>query len=284
MTSPTAPDDPEPSEATLPAETVGASVATGGRIGRYVVLEALGRGGMGVVIAAYDPDLDRKVAIKLLAGGEVASAATARLVREARAMARLVHPHVLAVHEVGVVDGRAFIAMEFAPGGTLREWCAREQPPWPVVLARCLQAGRGLAAAHAAGLIHRDFKPDNVLLAADGTARVADFGLVSGGDDLAIAITDGATSAAASIQGQLTQPGAQLGTPAYMAPEQFLGEPVGAAADQFAFCVTVWTLLHGERPFAGQTSATIAAAVVAGELVEPTVERGVPAWIRAALR
>ncbi|MFP2933629.1 serine/threonine-protein kinase, partial [Pyxidicoccus sp. 3LG] len=150
----------------------------GARVGRYVLLRRVGEGGMGVVFAAYDPDLDREVALKLLKPGAVADAeARGRLVREAQSLARLSHPNVVIVHDVGVDGDTVFLAMELVRGRTLRHWLAEAPRPWREVLARFLQAGQGLAAAHAVGLVHRDFKPDNVLLGADGQVRVTDFGL-----------------------------------------------------------------------------------------------------------
>jgi len=215
----------------------------GGRIGRFVILEVLGQGGMGIVLAAYDPDLDRRVALKLLHPG-LDDPSGARLVREARAMARLAHPNVLSVHEIGSVDGKAFIAMEFASGGTLRRWLATSRP-WREVLDRFLAAGRGLAAAHDAGLVHRDFKPENVLLTNQDEVRVADFGLVSASSE---------------------PRGGVVGTPAYMAPEVRAGRSVGAAADQYAFCVSLWEGLFGARP------------------TDDEPPPGVPTWLRAVIR
>jgi tetratricopeptide (TPR) repeat protein/predicted Ser/Thr protein kinase len=203
--------------------TAAADAAAGAKIGRFSVLEMLGRGGMGVVFGAYDPNLDRKVAVKFLHSA-VGDDDGARLVREGRAMAKLVHPNVLTVHEVGTVEGQTFIAMEFAPGGTLRAWL-RERRTWREVLERFREAGRGLAAAHASGMVHRDFKPENVLLGADGAARVADFGLV------------GTDSEAGGIAGTL----------AYMAPEQREGRAIGPSADQYAFCVSLREALTAER-------------------------------------
>ncbi|MCA9716826.1 MAG: serine/threonine protein kinase, partial [Myxococcales bacterium] len=153
-------------------------VAIGGVVGRYVVLSRVGAGAMGLVYAAYDPDLDRKVALKLLKrrAGADADAAQARLQREALALAKLNHPNVVSVHDVGVHAGQVFVAMEFVEGRTLRAWLADGPDggprPWQEVVEVFTAAGRGLVAAHAQGLIHRDFKPDNVMLGDDGRVRV----------------------------------------------------------------------------------------------------------------
>src|SRR5687767_5066389 len=179
----TSPATPRPDEA-APAVGGGGGPDPGTRISRYVVLERIGQGGMGVVVGAYDFVLDRKIAIKLVrptaraSEGGSGSAGRERLLREARAMARIAHTNVLTVHEAGTIGDEVFIAMEFAAGGTLRAWCEKERRPWRDVLEKFVQAGRGLEAAHAEGLVHRDFKPDNVLLTRDGHVRVADFGVV----------------------------------------------------------------------------------------------------------
>ena len=202
-------------------------------VGRFVVLDRLGGGGMGVVYGAYDPTLHRRVALKVLrrAPGK-RGPAHARLRREAVALAKLSHPNVVAVHEVGEVAGETFVAMEYVDGVDLARWAAEHPVGAPRRQERALellrQAGHGLVAAHAAGLVHRDFKPSNVLVGADGRARVADFGLVR-------SVSDADASAIA-------------GTLRYMAPEQQRGDTVGPAADQFAFCVTAWEVLFGERP------------------------------------
>ena len=269
-------------EETLPFAGVG-EAPNAGTIGRFVVLDLLGQGAMGIVIGAYDPELDRKVAIKLLRPGaygavDSAGAGRERLQREARAMAKLSHPNVLAIHEVGEIDGQLFLATELAPGGTLQQWQLAEPRGWRDVLARYVQAGRGLAAAHAVGLVHRDFKPANVLLDKDGNARVADFGLVA--VDRAVTPEE---PAAASIDPALTQSGALVGTPAYMAPEQVSRGAVGPAADQFSFCVALWGALHGAAPFAGSIASTIVENVRANRIVEPR-DSDVPEWLRAVLR
>ncbi|MDB5214447.1 MAG: Serine/threonine kinase [Myxococcaceae bacterium] len=199
-------------------------------IGRYVVLAPVGAGGMGVVYAAYDPKLDRKVAIKLLrtrAGNDDTSQGEQRkLMLEARTMARVSHPNVLVVHDVGSHDGQVFLVADFVDGGTLRAWLAREKRSLDAILGVMVQAARGLAAAHKAGLVHRDFKPDNVLVSRDERVYVADFGLTcatpapGGGDRPA--------------GGYVT-----AGTPAYMAPEVKLGVEADARSDQYSFCVTL---------------------------------------------
>jgi serine/threonine protein kinase len=193
----------------------------GTMVGRYVVLGKLGAGGMGVVYAAYDPELDRKVAVKLLRAGISASVeARTRLLREAQALARLGHPNVVAVHDTGSVGERVWLAMEFVEGQTLAAWCAGQtqgRSRWRDVLAAMMHAGRGLQAAHEAGLVHRDFKPDNVMVSRDGRVRVMDLGLARRGADAAErAAQSGPGNGILSLH--LTQDGAVMGTPAYMAP------------------------------------------------------------------
>ena len=245
-------------------------------VGRYVVLAPLGAGGMGVVYAAFDPQLDRKVALKLLHSEAVsASGATqskndgyARLLREAQAMARLRHPNVVAVHDVGKIDERVFIAMEFVEGGTLKQWLRARPRTRQEVLAVFIQAGRGLMAAHEAGLVHRDFKPDNVLVSVKGQAQVLDFGLAKATEEgerpsPGESRTNLGTS---TLSTNLTQVGAILGTPAYMAPEQHLGDVTDARTDQFSFCVALWSALYREAPFAGESLGELASSVCGGEL------------------
>lgn len=255
------------------------------RLGRFVVLEQLGAGAMGQVHAAYDPQLDRKVALKLLRFSDAAQSDRVdrdreRLLREARAMANIGHPNVLTVFEVGTVDSEVFIAMEYAGGGTLREWAAEERRSWPEILAACLQAAAGLSAAHRAGLIHRDFKPDNVLLTGDGHVRVADFGLVGVSAER---LWPGRELESTGATTTLTQDGAIVGTPAYMAPELQGPREASPAADQFAFCVSMWELLFGRRPFAGTSYRELARNAEAGELADPA-NSDVPGWIREVLR
>jgi tetratricopeptide (TPR) repeat protein len=252
------------------------------RVGRYVVLRLLGEGGMGVVFAAHDPELDRRVAVKVMrAGNDTSGLANARLVREAQSIAQVSDPNVIAVYEVGVDADRVYIAMEHIEGVTLRAWLRERPRPWPEVLATVMQAGRGLAAGHAANVVHRDFKPENAMLGVDGRVRVLDFGLARSGEervpDPALASID--DDQAATV---LTPAGVAVGTPAYMAPEQFTGARADAASDQFSFCVTLFEALYGQRPFAGRTVAALRVAVRDGELVA-TPKSDVPLRLRAII-
>jgi len=254
----------------------------GSSIGRYVVLERLGAGGMGVVYKAFDPELDRTVAIKLLIGDGEGSSGRSRLQREAQAMARIAHPNVIAVHDVGVAGDRVFFAMELVDGEPLGTWRERTQPSVDTLLEVFRRAGAGIAAAHAAGVIHRDFKPDNVLVDREGRPRVLDFGLArQGGEPEPDAKIE--ASASSSLAVQLTRTGAVMGTPAYMAPEQFAGEPSDERTDQFAFCVALYEALVGERPFRGDSFATLSAAVTLGERTHASGRHGLTPAVMAAL-
>jgi serine/threonine protein kinase len=308
-----APDGQALGEGTLPDHrTPGGSgrsereLRRGDEVGRYVILERVGAGGMGVVYAAWDPKLDRKIALKLL-HGEQAREQGQRLEREAQAMARLTHPNVIAVHDVGEVAGRVFVAMEFVEGETLGRWARLDRTTdgeprsWQEVLEVMLAAGRGLSAAHVEGLIHRDFKPDNVMIGVDGRVRVMDFGLVraagsdsTDGDPVpaagsratmirTAALEDLALSSASVLESQLTLAGALLGTPAYMAPEQLRGDDADARADQFSYCVALWQCLYGVRPFTGDSPLAVLFAIAQGKFSEPPPGRAVPSWIRRAL-
>jgi eukaryotic-like serine/threonine-protein kinase len=319
----------------------------GGMLGRFVLLGELGSGGMGHVYSAYDAHLDRKVAIKLLRTsmrGGVADA-RARLLREAQAMARINHPNVIKVHEVGTHEDQVYVAMEFADAGTLRDWLARPHSQHEIIDV-IVQAGRGLAAAHAAGLVHRDFKPDNVLLSRDGSVRVTDFGLVSlmahpdtvktapeaapgaapaQSPDAGAAPTDAAaahapigaaalapldvlktldatahpdaarpsarpgalpelgSSSNTPLSRSLTRTGALMGTPQYMAPEQFSGAATSARTDQFAFCVVLYAALYGAPPFPGTSFQELASSVLLGRVSPPPAGARVPGWLRRVL-
>jgi tetratricopeptide (TPR) repeat protein len=284
-------------------------LSRGSMLGRYVVVAKLGAGTMGVVYRGYDPELDRRVAIKVVAvrGGmrkRVAEIRT-RLLREAQALARVGHPNVIQVFDVGdaafagePMRGRSpavFVAMEYIDGLTLRQWLASQPRSWREIVEVFVQAGRGLAAAHAADLIHRDFKPDNVMIGrtaedggTTGRVRVLDFGLAratAGGVESAPESEEFGELAQHPVDfdDALTQDGTILGTPAYMAPELHTGGAAGPASDQFAFCVALWEALHGQRPFAGDTHAAIAFNILQGRTRAPSNERAVPRWLQRLL-
>jgi serine/threonine protein kinase/tetratricopeptide (TPR) repeat protein len=322
------PTDPNPT--TLPR---------GATVSRYVILGLVGRGGMGEVYAAYDPELDRKVALKLLRvkpnAGVTMSEGRARTLREAQAIARLSHPNVVVVYDVGTYRDQVFIAMEFVEGNTASYWVESQTRTWQEILKIFISAGRGLMAAHEKGLVHRDFKPDNVMVGKDGAVRVMDFGLarqsekpVGGarastpargtpavqvgrhptprpGVPVAIAehsqhadpdpmstvvlnnggggSVDPDVAGSAVFDVRLTRTGAMMGTPAYMAPEQFLGTATDARTDQFAFCISLYEALYGERPFAGNTMFALTSNVVQGNLRDPPNNSKVPVWVRKIL-
>ncbi len=285
---------------------------------------------MGEVYAAYDPKLNRKVAIKVLRSRPGAHIVDAdlrlRMVREAQAIAKLSHPNVVVVHDVGAFGDQVFVAMEFVDGQTLSEWLAAEPRGWPEVLKIFSEAGRGLAAAHEKDLVHRDFKPDNVMIGADGQVRVMDFGLArstaavgarrappppgadapsrdrSGAragareraseDDLGatreVSPVHWSSDAPANVASdvtilQITRAGAVMGTPAYMAPEQFQGRDTDARSDQFSFCVALYEGLYRSSPFAGHTFEERQVSVLRGSVREPPARNGVPQWIRKML-
>jgi serine/threonine protein kinase len=293
----------------------------GSHLGRFVLRRVLGEGGMGVVWAAHDPDLDREIAIKVVRQASASAALRKRLLREARAMARLKHPNVITVYEVGSAGEVDFIAMELVEGATMDDWLAKD-PPADDVWRAMIAAGRGLAAAHAAGLVHRDFKPHNVLRSRDGRVLVTDFGLARGlGEEAAaeeaprdllqapakaIALdetldaptktpsrpaSDGSAGARSGanaprrsidsvLDSPLTQTGMLIGTPAYMAPEQFVGAEPDPRTDQFAYCVSAWQALTGARPFTGDTLEELRRAAASGV---STVVSDLPKSIRAVL-
>jgi serine/threonine protein kinase/tetratricopeptide (TPR) repeat protein len=347
-----------------PAE--GPALERGTTIGRYVVIEKIGAGAMGVVYAAYDPELDRKLALKVLrlrgTSPKRRAIAHTRMVREAQALAKLSHPNVIAIHDVGTFHAGVFVVMDFVDGCTLDEWVEQtvkgtneaRDASWHTIVGAFAQAAHGLAAAHEAGLVHRDFKPSNVIVDKQDRVRVLDFGLAravdpnnvpttgefqltatsgdefSGGwpavsshvldldsfsdgehdehdehDELvselaeangecreAVDATDkeiGESRASGShstrrlaLEQQVTRIGATLGTPAYMSPEQHLGEVAGPQSDQFSFCVALYEALYGEVPFPGESPATKALAVTEGNLKAPPRSR-VPNRIRDAL-
>lgn len=248
------------------------------RLGRYLVIEELGRGGMGVVLRAYDPRLQREIALKVLLAQRRTDEARARMVREARAMAKLNHPNVVAVYDVETdADGRITVAMEYVAGTTLGQWLERSERPWAEILEAFVAAGTGLLAAHREGLLHRDFKLDNVLVGHDQRVRVTDFGLARLAE---AAITEhpehpedtGSTSQDDdSFAAEITRAGTVVGTLRYMAPEQLMGSSLTEAVDQYAFCVSLWRALTGEWPHP-QSGRALSAA----KLQPP------PAWPRGS--
>jgi tetratricopeptide (TPR) repeat protein len=249
---------------------------TGQTLGRFQIKGLLGRGGMGVVYEALDLTLRRKVALKLLRAGAIEGPEhRRRFLREARAAAAVNHPNIVTVFEAGEVDGDVFIAMELVDGADARAWRAARPRTRREILAVYAMAGRGLAAAHRAGLVHRDFKPDNVLVDASGRARVADFGLAAG-------VAYGTESLGRSDRslpgGRLTQAGRVMGTPGYIAPECLAGRDADARADQFAFCVALFEALEGHRPY-DETSLR-AGGLPNARSLRP---RKTPLWLRGVL-
>ena len=267
-------------------------VERGTAIGRYVVIESVGSGGMSTVYAAYDPELDRRVALKVMRATsddseKVRETERSRLLREAQAMARLSHPNVVTVHDVGTFGDRVFLAMHFVDGETLTTW-VRHAKSWREIVEMYGYAGRGLAAAHKVGLVHRDFKPDNVLVDGDRRVRVTDFGLAR---PVATALASESSSGApvdiltssSRLEKPITLAGSIMGTPAYMAPEQYLGQTVDARSDQFSFCVALWEALNGERPFPGETLGEVAHSVTRGNIRTFPQKSPVTARVRRAL-
>jgi serine/threonine-protein kinase len=251
----------------------------GTTIDRYTILKLVGRGGMGEVYAAFDSRLDRRVALKILhaEGAARDRHAQDRLLREAQAIAKLSHPNVVVVHDVGIFDSRVFVAMEFVEGQTLAMWLIERPRTWQKILATFIQAAHGLSAAHAAGLVHRDFKPQNVMVAKDGTVRVTDFGLAQRVDD-----PEGAPGPDAedrsSADASLTQTGELAGTPLYMAPEQFDDGYIDGRTDQFSFCVALYWALFRAHPFGSSSHEQ-------GVSLELPLRRrrGPPYWVQRAL-
>ena len=257
-----------------------------GSIHRYLLSERLGTGAMGAVYLAHDPDLARDVAIKVVhpkildrLGAPTGIRAT---LREAQAMAQVSHPNIVSVFDVGTFRDQVFIAMEYLDGGDLGTWLEEQPRNSEEILTVFRAAGAGLAAAHSRGLVHRDFKPRNVLLDSDGTAKVGDFGVARAAVDIEPALPSGAASA--SLLGQsLTSTGGLVGTPAYMAPEQLAGCAADHRADQFSFCVALYRSLYGKAPYAGTTVAELSASMATGDIEIPAARADVPKYVRSAL-
>jgi serine/threonine protein kinase len=265
---------------------------------RYELKRVIGSGGMGLVYEALDLNLHRLVALKVLklapTKPEERADAVGRLVREARAMAALSHKNVVTVHDVGNHEDQIFVAMQLSEGTTMRQWLNAEKRSVHQILHVMFEAGSGLAAAHAARLIHRDFKPDNILVSQRGSVRVTDFGLARRADGLieptGIAVDRVSAPGKHLVEGadvdvtSVTRSGAIVGTPAYMAPEQAQGAQCDARADQFSFCVTAWEALFGARPFGGKNWSEIFNSVQTQQYVLPPIDRKAPRVIQRALR
>ncbi|MFN0246069.1 MAG: serine/threonine-protein kinase [Kofleriaceae bacterium] len=266
----------------------------GSKVGRFVVVGELGKGGMGVVYAAHDRELDRQVALKVMRIASVEEIDRVRMLREGQAMARITHPNVITVFEVGSDDGVVFLAQELLDGGTLGQWL--EMPhSQAAILDKFVAAGRGLAAAHAAGLVHRDFKPENVLLGKDGRVRVADFGLareVGAAEAALMATAPGGGPPppdappdmdSGALARNLTRTGVVMGTPMFMAPEQHEGKTADARSDQFAFCVALYQALYDDWPYDGKTAVALADNVINGRRKPHPASANVSAHLRKTL-
>lgn len=252
------------------------------QLGRFKVGRRIGAGGMGVVYGGHDPELARPVAIKLLH-----ERSQDRLRREAQALARLDHPNVVQVYEVGSSDHGVYVAMQLVRGGSLGAWLSECRRDWRTIVEMYVAAGRGLAAAHASGIVHGDFKPENVLVGDDDSPRVVDFGLAR--SHVAEVPVAPRPPSSRQIEGDilsspLSETEASMGTPAYMAPEQHRGEPATVASDQFSFCVALYEALYGRRPYPGTTPAAIAYAIEEGEIEPRPTDRPAPQWLYEALR
>jgi len=268
-----------------------ADIPAGTLIDRYTIEGRLGSGSMGVVYAARDTRLGRRVAIKLLRAqpdSPLFRELCERLIREARAMASVSHPNLVAIHDIGTFADRDYIVMDYVEGCTLRDWVAREERPWAERFDVLVAAGRGLAEAHAAGVIHRDFKPDNVLVSGRGRAQVSDFGLARGIAGLPSIPRKVVPSSPMVLNMPILEPitrlGVSIGTPLYMAPELHLGQLADARSDQFAFSVTAWEVLYDQHPFPGRTVLELASAVQLGDIIEPQAPTTAPRSLLPILR
>ena len=262
----------------------GPALVPGARIDRYVIVEQVGTGATGEVYAAEDTKLKRKVALKVLPAKEARSSEHAqfhmRMWKEAQALAQLSHPSIVSVFDAFTFGECVIIVMEYVPGGTVRRWLAERAPSWQEIVLAFLPVGRGLAAAHDTGFVHRDVKPDNMLIGADGKARISDFGLASA------VLDEPAPRAGSSIavpKCELTTTGVVVGTPAYMAPDQLEGARALPASDQFSFAVSLHEALYGERPFRGASRSKLIAEIRARRVCDPPPRSHVPSSVRRVL-
>jgi eukaryotic-like serine/threonine-protein kinase len=238
------------------AESSGAlPLAPGVQLGQYTIETELGAGGMGTVFRAVDSKLNRPVAIKFLSDDLADAAARRRFQREAQMASSLNHPHILTVYDVGEFDGRQYLVTEFVDGGTLKTWIQREPRNWEDVAHLLTGVADGLAAAHQAGILHRDVKPDNILVTASGYAKLADFGLAKLEDRPLVSATQ-------TLTDEQTRKGMIVGTIAYMSPEQASGRPLDARSDMFSFGVVLYEMLAGQRPFRAATSLELLQQVI----------------------
>ena len=250
-------------------------LTSGAQIGSYRIEFQLGEGGMGTVYRAFDTKLNRPVAIKFLSNELADAAARRRFQRDAQMASSLNHPHILTVHDAGEFEGRQYLVTEFVDGGTLKDWAKAEKRTWRQIVELLAGVADGLAAAHVAGITHRDIKPANILVAKNGYAKLADFGLAK--------LAEGATQGdvTLTLTGEPTRPGMIVGTIAYMSPEQASGRPVDARSDIFSFGVLLHELLAGRRPFAGATDLEVLYTTIHGA-PQPLAE-DVPAALRAVV-
>ncbi|MEM6997003.1 MAG: serine/threonine-protein kinase [Myxococcota bacterium] len=253
------------------------------RIGRFAVRRKLGAGAMGVVYEAHDPELRRDVAVKVVSPVVSATLTVGRVRREARAMAKIAHPNVVPIYDVGEVDSGLFIAMALIDGPTMTEWLGARQRSWSAIVSVMCRAGLGIAAAHDVGVIHRDFKPDNVLVAAGDCPLVADFGLAARGGELGSPTNETSAPQDLALGDTATRTDVVLGTPRYMSPEQFGGH-ADRRSDQFSFCVALYEALYGASPFRGRSLHSLMAEVTAGSVRQPSRGQGVPRWLWRVIR
>ena len=259
------------------------TLSEGEKAGKFLILKKLGEGGMGTVYSAHDPDLDRNVALKMLrrSTNRQSQDSRTRLIREAKIMAKLQHPNIVTVYEVEAIGDGVCIAMEYMSGGTLGEWCKAASGSWKEILEKYLEAGKGLSIAHDAGLVHRDFKPDNVLISKRGRVAVSDFGIVGGSN---LKTEDRKLSDDLSnFDLALTRTGDVLGTPLYMSPEQYKGEKTDPRSDQFSFCVSLYDALYNEHPFGGTTYSELFKNVIDGR-IRDRKSTGIPDHILQTLK
>ena len=256
-------------------ESTVTELAAGMQLGSYRIDQVLGQGGMGVVYRGVDTKLNRPVAIKFLSGALADPAARRRFQREARMASSLNHPHILTVHDAGELEGRQYLVTEFVDGGTLKDWAGAAKRTWRQIVELLVGVADGLAAAHAAGILHRDIKPANILVASNGYAKLADFGLAK------LAGVATAEETTQTLTGETTRPGVIVGSIAYMSPEQASGRAVDARSDIFSFGVVLYELLAGRRPFAGATTLELLQTIIHGT-PQPLGEE-IPVALRAVV-